>query len=255
MSSKKHLEPPLAHEATPAQGRIFLKSLKEEGIEDLYLDTPKKTATVSPPTPQPKILEKPNLAKEPAPSSSKDALIKLREEVLPCTKCSVLVQNRKSVVFGSGNVRASLMFVGEAPGRDEDLQGLPFVGAAGQLLTKIIESIGLKREQVFIANVLKCRPPNNRPPAIEEISNCEPYLLRQIEIIQPKIICCLGTFAAQTLLKTTTSISQLRGKIFPFGNAELRCTYHPAYLLRNPADKRKVWEDMKQIKAALEKIA
>ncbi|MBI4357846.1 MAG: uracil-DNA glycosylase [Candidatus Omnitrophica bacterium] len=183
----------------------------------------------------------------------KEELLSLRESVVRCTKCEELAMTRKTVVFGSGHARAKLVFVGEAPGQEEDLQGLPFVGKAGQLLTKIIESIGLKREHVFICNVLKCRPPGNRNPSPNEISNCEPYLFKQLEIIGPKIICALGTFAAQALLKTDASISSLRGRFYDYRGVKLMCTFHPAYLLRNPDDKRKVWEDMKMIHAELAK--
>ena len=184
-------------------------------------------------------------------NSCKEVLLELRETVTSCVKCSELAQTRKSVVFGSGNAQAQLVFVGEAPGHDEDLQGLPFVGRAGQLLTKIIESIGLTRQSVFICNVLKCRPPGNRNPLPNEIQNCEPYLFKQLELIRPKVICALGTFAAQTLLKTTSSISSLRGRFHEFRGAKLICTFHPAYLLRNPEDKRKVWDDMKMIRTEL----
>ena len=182
------------------------------------------------------------------------ALKSLREVVSECTKCAHLAETRTNVVFGSGNVKASLVFVGEAPGYDEDQEGLPFVGRAGQLLTKIIESIGLSRQQVFICNVLKCRPPGNLNPSPEEIANCEPYLFQQLEIIRPKIICALGTFAAQTLLKTESTISSLRGKFYDFRGSKLICTFHPAYLLRNPGEKKKVWEDMKMIRTELSKI-
>ena len=169
-----------------------------------------------------------------------------------CTKCDELVRNRHSVVFGSGNPNARLVFVGEAPGAEEDRQGLPFVGPAGQLLTKMIEAIGLKREEVFIANVLKCRPPGNRTPKPQEIENCEPYLVKQLALIQPNLICALGTFAAQTLLKTTIPISSLRGKIHDYQGTPLLCTFHPAYLLRNPSEKRKSWEDLKKLKVLLD---
>ena len=189
-----------------------------------------------------------------ANQNPKEELLALQETVTPCTKCSELASTRKSVVFGSGNAHAKLVFVGEAPGFDEDVQGFPFVGRAGQLLTKIIESISLTRQEVFICNVLKCRPPGNRSPRPDEISNCEPYLSKQIEIIHPAVICALGTFAAQTLLKTTASISSLRGKFYEFHGAKLICTFHPAYLLRNLQDKRKVWEDMKMIRAELQKM-
>lgn len=188
-------------------------------------------------------------------SDQKESLLALKETVTQCTKCSELAKTRKNVVFGAGNARARLVFVGEAPGHDEDLQGLPFVGRAGQLLTKIIESIGLTRQNVFICNVLKCRPPGNRNPLPEEITNCESYLFRQLDILQPEMICALGAFAAQTLLKTNTSISALRGRFHEYRGTKLICTFHPAYLLRNPHDKRKVWEDMKMIRAELAKNA
>jgi uracil-DNA glycosylase family 4 len=143
------------------------------------------------------------------------------------------------------------MFVGEAPGYDEDKQGLPFVGRAGQLLTKIIESINLKREDVYICNVLKCRPPENRNPEPDEVGSCNPFLRKQLAAIRPKIVCCLGTFAAQTVLQTAASISKLRGKFFDMDGIRVIATFHPAYLLRSPDKKREVWEDMKQIRAEL----
>ncbi|MCQ9207333.1 MAG: uracil-DNA glycosylase [Omnitrophica bacterium] len=183
----------------------------------------------------------------PVPNKTTDAWVGLKHEVGSCAKCE-LSKTRTRVVFGSGSPKARLMFVGEAPGRDEDLQGLPFVGRAGQLLTKIIESIGLKREDVYIANILKCRPPNNRNPYPTEILACEGYLLRQIELIKPKLICTLGKFAAQALLRSTEPISRLRGRFFDYHGSRLIPTYHPAYLLRNPSDKYLVWEDMKKIR-------
>lgn len=182
--------------------------------------------------------------------SKAQRLLALKKAVLVCRKCG-LCKGRKNVVFGSGNPEADLMFVGEAPGYEEDVQGEPFVGRAGQLLTKIIESIGLKREQVYIANVLKCRPPENRSPRGEEIVLCFPHLAKQIEIIQPKIICALGTFAAQTLLNTKEPIGMLRGKLYDYKGIKLLATYHPAYLLRNPNDKAKTWDDMKKIRDIL----
>lgn len=180
-------------------------------------------------------------------SGTRDELIRLRTNVLGCVRCSELARTRKTVVFGSGNAGAKLMFIGEAPGFDEDAQGLPFVGKAGQLLTKIIEAMGLKRQDVFIANVLKCRPPGNRNPLPDEIINCKPYLMSQIQIIRPAVICALGNFAAQVLLGTDQTISHLRGKFYDFEGTKVLPTYHPAYLLRNPAEKKKVWEDMKLI--------
>lgn len=174
-------------------------------------------------------------------------LEKLKQEALACHKCP-LDKTRTNLVFGVGNPSAGLMFVGEAPGRDEDLQGEPFVGRAGQLLTKIIEAIGMKRGDVYIANVLKCRPPGNRNPLPDEIALCMPYLLKQIEIIQPKALCALGTFAAQTLLNTKAPVGTLRGRFHQYKNIPMMVTFHPAYLLRNPNDKAKVWEDMKKVR-------
>jgi DNA polymerase len=150
-----------------------------------------------------------------------------------------------------GNPNADLMFVGEAPGADEDAQGIPFVGRAGQLLTKIIEAIDLKRDDVYIANVIKCRPPQNRNPELDEIETCEPFLFRQIDVIKPKVIVSLGKFAAHTLLRSEEPISRLRGRIFEYRGAKLVPTFHPAYLLRNPSSKREVWEDMKLVKKLL----
>ena len=187
-----------------------------------------------------------------SPEDERDQFERLQKRVLRCTQCDELVRNRRTVVFGSGNPHAQLMFVGEAPGAEEDRQGLPFVGAAGQLLTKMIAAIGFNREEVFIANVLKCRPPGNRPPKPLEIENCSPYLAEQISLIRPKILCALGTFAAQTLLKTTAPISSLRGRIHNFMGIHVLCTFHPAYLLRNPAEKRKSWEDLKKLRSLLD---
>ncbi|MBI4550087.1 MAG: uracil-DNA glycosylase [Candidatus Omnitrophica bacterium] len=194
----------------------------------------------------------PAAPKSEIPPAPGDDWTRLKNSVLGCVRCSELARTRKSVVFGSGNAKAKLMFIGEAPGFDEDQQGLPFVGKAGQLLTKIIEAMGLARQDVFIANVLKCRPPGNRNPLPEEIMNCKPYLLAQIGLIRPRVICALGNFAAQVLLQTDRTISQLRGKFYEFEGIKILPTYHPAYLLRNPADKKKVWEDMKLIMKELE---
>jgi DNA polymerase len=155
-------------------------------------------------------------------------------------------------VFGVGNPNADLMFVGEAPGADEDEQGEPFVGRAGQLLTKIIEAIGLRREDVYIANVIKCRPPANRNPEPDEVEQCQPFLFRQIDAIKPRVIVALGKFAAQSLLQTTDPITRVRGRTFTYRGATLIPTFHPAYLLRNPSAKREVWEDMKKVRAILQ---
>jgi uracil-DNA glycosylase family 4 len=183
----------------------------------------------------------------PPPSPSSSSLKEVREELGDCRRCK-LHSTRTNIVFGAGNPRALLVFVGEGPGRDEDLQGKPFVGLAGQLLTKIIQAIQLTREEVYIANIIKCRPPGNRNPEPDEIQACEPFLIKQLEAIRPKLICALGTFAAQTLLKTEERISLLRGRFHQYQGIPLMPTYHPAYLLRNPQFKRDVWEDMKKIK-------
>lgn len=183
--------------------------------------------------------------------SAHDTLVQIRNDIGDCTRCKLHRLGRTQIVFGVGNPNADLMFVGEAPGQDEDVQGFPFVGRAGQLLTKIIEAIDLKREDVYIANVLKCRPPNNRNPEPDEVASCHPFLRRQIEAIRPKVIVALGSFAAKTLLQTEESISRLRGRVYMYGDAQLVATYHPAYLLRSPDKKRDTWEDMKKVRALL----
>ena len=183
--------------------------------------------------------------------SAADALAAVREDLGDCTRCKLHTLGRRQIVFGVGNSEADLMFVGEAPGADEDEQGIPFVGRAGQLLTKIIEAIGLTRDQVYIANVIKCRPPGNRNPEPDEVETCEPFLFRQIDIIKPKVIVALGKFGAQTLLRTLDPISRLRGRVYDYRGAKLVPTFHPAYLLRNPASKREVWEDMKLVRRLL----
>lgn len=185
--------------------------------------------------------------------SAEDGLPALRAEIGPdCTRCKLHTLGRRQVVFGVGNPQARLMFVGEAPGEDEDKQGEPFVGRAGQLLTKIIEAIGMTREQVYIANVIKCRPPGNRNPEPDEVATCEPYLFQQIALIQPRVVVALGKFAAQSLLRTTEPITKLRGRVFEFRGSQLIPTFHPAYLLRNPPAKREVWEDMKKVREILQ---
>jgi DNA polymerase len=173
-------------------------------------------------------------------------LAEVRKELGDCKRCK-LHRTRKTIVFGEGNEKATLMFIGEGPGYDEDVQGRPFVGRAGQLLTKIIESINLSREEVYIANIIKCRPPQNRNPEPDEIESCSPFLMKQISSVQIKIICALGTFSAQTLLKTDAKITALRGKLYDLQGIKVIPTYHPAFLLRNPERKREVWEDMKKI--------
>ncbi|MDP8230840.1 MAG: uracil-DNA glycosylase [Candidatus Gorgyraea atricola] len=178
--------------------------------------------------------------------SKKQGLESLKQKTMQCQKCS-LAKTRHNVVFGSGSTSAKLMFVGEAPGYDEDMQGQPFIGKAGMLLTKIIEAMGLKRQDVYICNILKCRPANNRNPLPEEISECIDYLHKQIGNIKPNVICGLGKFASQTLLNTETQISKLRGNWHEFKGIKFMPTYHPAYLLRNSSEKKLVWQDMKKI--------
>ena len=179
-----------------------------------------------------------------------DTLPRIREDIGDCTRCK-LHKGRTNIVFGVGNPKAELVFVGEGPGHDEDLKGEPFVGRAGRLLTDMIKAMGLQREDVYIANVVKCRPPENRLPEKDEIATCSPYLLRQLDVIRPKVICCLGSCASQTLLQTTQGISKFRGEWFDFRGAKLIATYHPAYLLRNPPAKSEVWKDLQKVMAVL----
>jgi DNA polymerase len=171
----------------------------------------------------------------------------LQERVVACTRCNELATTRTQTVFGVGNPNAKLCFLGEAPGADEDKTGIPFVGRGGQLLTKIIEACRLKREDVYILNMLKCRPPGNRNPLPHELANCRVYLENQLDLIRPEFICCLGAVASQNLLGTTVSIGKLRGKIHSFRGAKVVCTYHPAFLLRSPSFKKETWEDMKML--------
>jgi DNA polymerase len=179
-----------------------------------------------------------------------DTLERIREDLGECTRCR-LHEQRNKIVFGAGNPHAEVVFVGEGPGHDEDMQGLPFVGRAGKLLTQMIEAMGLTRDQVYICNVVKCRPPENRKPEDDEVATCSPFLYRQLDAIAPKAIVCLGGTAAQALLKTKDSISRFRGNWFDFRNTKLLATYHPAYLLRNPNAKGEVWKDLQKVMALL----
>jgi len=208
---------------------------KEAGLDELALK---------------QFIKRGSLTSSPAGFSAiekQEALDELREAVLSCGRCA-LCRLRRNAVFGEGNASAELMFIGEAPGLQEDIQARPFVGKAGVLLTKIIEAMGLKRKDVYIANCLKCRPPQNRNPLPAEIAACRDFFMGQIRIICPKVICCLGKFAAQTVLMSEEPISRLRGKFYEFEGIKAMPTFHPAYLLRNPQDKRLVWEDMKKIR-------
>jgi uracil-DNA glycosylase family 4 len=194
------------------------------------------------------------VAKRPPASADQEfsarvaALQVLQQEVAQCTRCAVLAAGRTRTVFGVGNPAARLCFLGEAPGADEDAQGVPFVGRAGQKLTDIItKGLGMSRDDVYILNVLKCRPPGNRTPLPDEVANCRGYFQRQLDIIRPEFVCCLGAVAAQALLETTAPIGRLRGRWYEYRGSAVMCTYHPSYLLRNPAARPQVWEDMKML--------
>jgi len=179
-----------------------------------------------------------------------ETLLNIREDLGDCTRCK-LHKGRNKIVFGDGNPKAELVFVGEGPGADEDAQGLPFVGRAGKLLTQMIEAMGLQRKDVYICNVVKCRPPENRAPEPDEVTACSPFLIRQIDSIHPKVIVCLGATAAKTILNTTRGISQFRGEWLEWRGHKLMATYHPAYLLRNPPAKADVWKDLQKVMAEL----
>ena len=241
-----------------AQLEAHLEFFGELGVDGLRLDAAwrKRTDADSVPAaearhPSPQDVTEPA---QPLPvfASAEAALRGVRVDLgEDCSRCKLHGLGRRQIVFGVGNPEADLMFVGEAPGADEDIQGEPFVGRAGQLLTKIIEAIGLERKDVYIANVIKCRPPGNRNPEPDEVEQCEPFLFRQIDIIRPRVVVALGKFAAQCLLKTDAPITRIRGREFTYRDAVLIPTYHPAYLLRNPSAKRDVWEDMKRVRAIL----
>jgi DNA polymerase len=186
------------------------------------------------------------------PGAGPESLERIRAGLGECARCKLHALGRRQIVFGVGNPRARLMFIGEAPGRDEDLQGIPFVGRAGQLLTKMIEAIGLAREEVYIANVIKCRPPENRNPEPDEVASCRPFLFRQVEAIGPAVIVALGKFAAQALLDTEDPISRLRGRVYLCHGAKLVPTFHPAYLLRSPDQKKEAWKDLKVARGLLD---
>jgi DNA polymerase len=231
----------------------WLEWLREMGVDSLKKNKVNRQGGVFPTTEA--VIAPSQPLPQPMQPASSLTLPMVREGLGECTRCK-LSETRKNIVFGSGSPTAKLMFVGEGPGADEDEQGLPFVGRAGQLLTKMILAMGLSREEVYIANIVKCRPPNNRPPETGEIASCQPFLIQQIEAIRPHIICALGTFAAQTLLSTKIRISDLRGHFHDFQNNAVHGirvlpTFHPAYLLRNPPEKKRAWEDLQKIMRAL----
>jgi len=217
----------------------YLEQQAELGLSELHMT--KKTVKKSPVSSNGDWQNSKNLAE-------------LNSKIDDCTKCR-LAKGRTKFVFGVGNPKAKLMFIGEAPGRDEDLQGEPFVGRAGQLLDKILAAINFKREEVYIANMVKCRPPENRAPETDEMDTCHPYLLKQIELIKPQIICCLGRISGQYLLQTKEALGRLRGKIYDYNGIKLMVTYHPAALLRYPEYKKDTWEDMKLLRKEYEKLS
>ena len=198
-------------------------------------------------SPRPKTLLCRAASRRPQSPTAPQALRLIQEDLGECTRCVLSRQGRKTIVFGEGDPNAELMFVGEGPGADEDEQGRPFVGRAGQLLNKMIEAMGLKREQVYIANVVKCRPPGNRTPEREEIETCSPFLLRQIAVIQPKAIVALGAVSARCLLGLNEPMARLRGRWFDFRGTRLAVTYHPAFLLRDPRQKKETWKDLQMV--------
>jgi DNA polymerase len=235
----------------PTGAQVPFASILEES--SLHKPNSKVTIPVSP-APAPRVVpvtppSGPSLF-EAVEKVKDDSLLKIREDLGDCTRCK-LHRGRNKLVFGDGNPKAELVFVGEGPGADEDAQGLPFVGRAGKLLTQMIEAMGLQRKNVYICNVVKCRPPENRTPEPDEVQTCSPYLLRQIDAIHPKVIVCLGAVAAKTLLETTRGISQYRGEWQEWRGHKLMATYHPAYLLRNPPAKADVWKDLQKVMAEL----
>ena len=219
-----------------ASTKSFLQQQIDLGFDEVYTQVKTK---------------KPTTKKEngSVPTGLSDFYLQIKD----CKRCH-LYRTRTNFVFGAGNPEANLMLIGEAPGREEDLQGEPFVGAAGKLLDKMLAAIGFRREEVFIANILKCRPPENRDPQIDEIETCKPYLLQQIKIIQPKIICALGRISAQVLLQTKSPLGQLRGKIHDWNGIKFLVTYHPAALLRYQQYKRPAWEDLKLLRKEFDKL-
>ena len=271
--------PPLSSPITPDIRRVLLQrleSLQRAGVE--LMPQPKSRAAASTAPTIPLVTEAISATEQPSrptassiaetvPTTSDNSLFtedrgerpsmnrKQRQEALEivqaevanCTRCDELACSRTQTVFGVGNPKPRLVFLGEAPGADEDKQGEPFVGRAGQLLNKIIEACAMRREDVYILNILKCRPPGNRNPAADEAANCRDFLVRQLDILQPEFICCLGAVAVQNLLDTTTPIGRLRGEFHEFRGIKVMATYHPAYLLRNPSAKRATWDDMKML--------
>jgi uracil-DNA glycosylase len=243
-------------EPVPSPSELSPASTQPEQREEM---SPRKSAVAVSVAPEENIFEVVAAKPEYGMSDPVKALKIIREDLGDCTRCRLAKQGRKQIVFGVGNPKADLMFIGEAPGADEDQQGEPFVGRAGQLLTNMIKAMGLEREQVYIANIIKCRPPNNRTPERDECETCSPFLMRQIAVIKPKVIVALGAVAAKTLLAINDSMSNLRGRWYEFRpagarsndpswtTAKLAVTYHPAFLLRDPRQKKEAWKDLQMV--------
>jgi DNA polymerase len=241
---------------------------EELGLGPFYLDRasclPSSAQSAAAPEPSPaavrlplappaeffRVTQKPRSLFEAPPAAQGESLEDILADLGDCRRCR-LCEGRSKIVFGDGSSKAQLVFVGEGPGHDEDVQGLPFVGRAGKLLNQMIEAMGLRRQDVYICNVVKCRPPGNRAPEKDEMATCSPFLLRQLEVISPKVIVCLGAIASKALLETEKGISQFRGQWLEFRGIPLMATYHPAYLLRNPHAKADVWKDLQKVMAAL----
>ena len=227
--------------------RARLRYYRELGIDDFYRRSAPGDAGVPTPETQAKEETPGDATTVPAVIQDKvEALKAIREDIGDCTRCA-LHRRRTHIVFGVGNVNADIMFVGEGPGADEDLQGEPFVGRAGQLLNNMISAMGLRREAVYIANVVKCRPPQNRTPEKEECDTCSPFLFRQIEVVKPRMIIALGAVAAKNLLTINDTMTNLRGRIYDYRGTKLVVTYHPAYLLRDPRQKKEAWKDLQMV--------
>jgi len=239
--------------------RERLRYYNELGIYDFYQRPSSEQSVLTKPQPEqrgqmsrtPAMPETEDISELPKPESgvtdSVEALRVIREDLGDCTRCVLHKQGRKQIVFGVGNPEADLMFIGEAPGADEDAQGEPFVGRAGQLLNNMIKAMGLRREDIYIANIIKCRPPGNRTPEREECETCSPFLMRQIEVIKPRVIVALGAVAAKTLLAINAPMMELRGRWYDFRGTKLAVTYHPAFLLRDPRQKKEAWKDLQRV--------
>ena len=242
---------PMSLEEVARMTRQHLDSLRAAGVEWLPF-APAPPLPVAAAQPGASLFDDPEPQQPAVPlEERRHALQLLADRVMPCTRCSELVSTRSQTVFGVGKLDPDICFVGEAPGADEDRQGEPFVGPAGQLLNRIIVACGMKREDVYICNILKCRPPANRTPLPNEAANCREYLEEQIDLVRPRFICALGACAAQNLLNTTLSIGKLRGRFLDYRGIPVLCTYHPAYLLRSPEKKKEVWDDMKLLLARM----